>query len=138
VVRERKEPVRTGSASLPVPMLRAAVERELAVVSLRRAAAEIGLSPNALRNFVRGAQPRATTRLRLEHWVAGRPAAAPGPSLPAFVRLLEQVTPDLPPRDASALGRDVTQLLLDVYRRRHLRPPRWVREVARHYGTPAD
>jgi hypothetical protein len=70
--------------------------------------------------------------------VAGRPAAAPGPSLSAFVRLLEEVTPDLPPRDASALGRDVTQLLLDVYRRRHLRPPRWVREVARHYGTPAD
>jgi hypothetical protein len=107
-------------------MLRVAVERELAVVSLRRAAVEIGLSPNALRNFVRGAEPRATTRLRLERWVAGRPAAAPGPSLSAFVRLLEEVTPDLPPRDASALGRDVSQLLVELYRRRHLRPPRWV------------
>ena len=138
MVRDRKEPVRTGPPSLPVAALRTAVERELAVVSLRRAAGEIGLSPNALRNFVRGAEPRATTRARLERWVAGRPGVPPGPSLSAFVRLLEELTPDIPSRDATTLGRDVTQLLLDVYHRRHLSPPRWVREVARHYGTPAD
>lgn len=107
-------------------------------MSLRQAARETGMSPNALRNFVRGAHPRATTRSRLERWLASRPAAAGGPSLSAFVRLLEDVTPDLPPKDAAALGREMTRLLLDAYDRRHVPPPRWVREVARHYRSSDD
>jgi hypothetical protein len=121
-----------------VPLLRAQVERELAVVSLRRAAREIGISPNALRNFVRGADPRSSTRHRLERWLASRPGPSRGPSVAAFVRLLERVTPDLPPTDATGLGRDVSRLLVDAYRRRRLPAPRWVRELARHYGAGAE
>lgn len=138
MVRRRQEPVRPGAVALPVPLLRAAVERELGAVSLRQAAREAGMSPNALRNFVRGARPRAITRSRLERWLATRPTEAPGPSLAAFVRLLGGVTPDLPPRDAATLGREVSQLLLDAYQRRHMPTPRWVREVARHYGSSTD
>lgn len=138
MVRASREPTRPGSAALPIPLLRVAVERELATVSLRRAAREIGLSPNAVRNFVRGARPRTTTRHRLERWLASRPAARSGPSLSTFVRLLGEVTPGLPPRETAALGREVSQLLLEAYRRRHLPPPRWVREVARHYGSSSE
>jgi hypothetical protein len=119
-------------------LLRTAVERELATVSLREAAREIGLSPNALRNFVRGAHPRATTRHLLERWLGQRPGAAGGPSVSNFVRLLENITPDLPRREAAALGREMSTLLLDAYRRRQIPPPRWVREVARHYGSSDD
>jgi hypothetical protein len=118
--------------------LRTAVERELATVSLREAARQIGVSPNALRNFVRGAEPRQMTRHRLERWLAERPGAAAGPSLSTFVRLLENITPDLPRRDAAVLGREMSELLLDAYRRRQLAAPRWVREVARHYGSTND
>jgi hypothetical protein len=134
-VSRKRAPARTGGAGLPVPLLRTAVERELAAISLREAARQIGLSPNALRNFVRGAEPRATTRHRLERWLADRPGAAPGPSLSNFVQLLENITPDLPAREAAALGREMSELLLDAYRRRQIPPPRWVREVARHYGS---
>jgi len=123
---------------LPVLVLRAAVERELASISLRQAAREIGLSPNALRNFVRGAHPRATTRQRLERWLASRGAPGRGPSLSRFLRLIEQVTPDLPPREAQALGREMSQLLVDAYQRQRLPPPRWVSELARHYSTHPD
>lgn len=128
----------SGTAQLPVPLLRAAVERELTNTSLRQAAREIGLSPNALRNFVRGAEPRATTRHRLERWLASRGARGRGPSLSAFVRLIEHVTPDLPPREARELGREMSQLLVDAYERQHVPPPRWVRELARHYLTGRD
>lgn len=135
MVRGRKGAATSGTAQLPVPLLRTAVERQLTNISLRQAAREIGLSPNALRNFVRGAEPRTTTRHRLERWLASRGAPAGGPSLSAFVRLIEDVTPDLPPREARALGREMSQLLIDAYQRQHHPAPRWVRELARHYLT---
>lgn len=122
-----------GAAALPVPILRDAVERELKWVSLRQAAAEIGISPNALRNFIRGAAPRLTTRTRLERWLAARTTDARTASVSTIVKLLGEVSPDLPARETAAIGRDLAESLLAAYHRRHLPPPRWVRELARHY-----
>lgn len=130
-------PRRPGAAPvvLPVPALRAAVERELADLSLRRAAREIGLSPNALKNFLNGAVPRRTTRARLERWLRSRPAERGAPSLQRFLRLVGEITPDLPSGEAAAIGREVSRLILDAYRRQQIPPPRWVRELAQHYRT---
>ena len=122
-----------GVAALPVPVLRDAVERELAWVSLRQAAAEIGISPNALRNFVRGATPRLTTRVRLGRWLAGRAPPEESASVSTIVRLLGEVSPDLSPRETAAIGRDLAESILSAYQRRRLPPPRWVRELARQY-----
>lgn len=123
---------RPGVPVLPVTLLRARVEAALSQVSLRQAARELGLSPNALKNFVAGAKPRTGTRLRLERWLATRPPA-PGTSVADFVRLVGQVAGGLPSREADALGREVSKLLFDAYQRRRLPPPRWVRELAQHY-----
>ncbi|MFQ5705046.1 MAG: hypothetical protein ACE5HT_13630 [Gemmatimonadales bacterium] len=119
--------------TLPIAVLRGAVERELSQISLRQAAREIGLSPNALRNFLGGSTPRRGTRARMERWLATRPASGNVPTLRRFLRLLENVTPDLPPREAATLGREVSRLLLDAYERQRVPPPRWVRELLRHY-----
>ncbi len=119
--------------SLPAAVLRDAVAREVATLSLRRAAGEIGLSPNGLRNFLAGAIPRPATRARLEAWLGGRRPNQSGPSMGALVRLLGELSADLPARERAALGQDVAEFLVRAYRDRRLPPPRWVRELASHY-----
>lgn len=135
MVRGRGREPSAGAPVLPVASLRAAVDRELAHVSLRRAAREIGLSPNALKNFLNGAVPRRTTRARLERWLLARPAGAQGPGVRRFVQLIGQVSPDLPSREAATLGREMSRLILDAYQRQRIPPPRWVRELLQHYSA---
>ncbi|MFQ6046145.1 MAG: hypothetical protein ACE5PT_07290 [Gemmatimonadales bacterium] len=125
----------TGVPSLPIPVLRAAVERELDEHSLRWIARQVQMSPNAIRNFLRGATPRRSTRVRLERWLATRPERGRGPSLNGFIRLMGQVTTGLPEREARAIGGEMSRLLLGAYQRQRLPPPRWVRELARHYSA---
>jgi hypothetical protein len=119
-------------------MLRAHVERAVADSSLRMVAEAIGMSPNAVRNFIRGAEPRTRTRARIERWVAGRPAEGQGAGVAAFTRLIAEATPELPPRDASVIGRELAQAISEAYQRHRLPPPRWVRELTRHYGPRTD
>ena len=122
--------------ALPVPLLRDAVAREVAQQSLRRAAREIGLSPNGLKNFLNGATPRLATRVRMERWLAGRARTRRSPSVGHLVRLIEELGAELSPRQTAALSRDVAELLVAAYENRRLPPPRWVRELAGHYGRP--
>jgi hypothetical protein len=122
--------------TLPVSLLRDAVTQQLARLSLRRAASEIGLSPNALRNFVRGAEPRATTRAKLERWVAAHRRTDARPSVGGLVQLLAELGAELSPDQTTQLGRETARFLLDAYEARRLPPPRWVRELATHYRLP--
>jgi hypothetical protein len=138
VVRKRNRVARIGTPGLPVAVVRATVEREVAHASLRGVAANIGLSPNALRNFIRGATPRAATRAKLERWIAGLPREASGPRVSAFSRLIVEATPGLPPREATTVGRELTRAILSAYERRQLPPPRWVRELSRHYSATPE
>jgi hypothetical protein len=119
--------------TLPVFLLRDAVARQVATLSLRRAAREIGLSPNALRNFLSGARPRTATRGKLERWLVSRHAPERGPSVGRLVHLLGELGADLSPSQTAALGRETARFLLGAYEARRLRPPRWVRELADHY-----
>ena len=120
-------------------VLRQAVTLELATISLRGAAAEIGLSPNGLKNFLAGAAPRRTTHARLEAWLAGRRPRRGGPKIGSLVRLLGEIGADLPAGDRAALGQNVAGFLLRAYRERKLAPPRWVRELVSHYrARPAS
>jgi len=124
--------------TLPATLLRDAVARATATISLRQAAREIGLSPNALRNFLAGAEPRVTTRARLEHWLAAQrvTTADRSPTVGQLVRLIGDLAGDLSPTQAAALGRETASFLLDAYQTRHIVPPRWVRELASHYHAP--
>ena len=117
--------------SLPIPLLRDAVARQAARVSLRRAAREVGVSPNGLRNFLNGAAPRGTTRAKLERWLAARSGLLRPPTVGRLVRLLNELAGDLAPEQAAALGRDIARLLAVAYEQRRVSPPRWVQELAK-------
>ncbi len=124
---------RRGVPTLPVPLLRDAVAREAARLSLRSAAREVSLSPNGLRNFLNGSAPRTSTRAKLERWLAVQGRVTRPPNVGQLIRLLDELSGDLSPQQTVQLGRDVAALLAEAYEARRLSPPRWVQELVRHY-----
>jgi len=117
--------------SLPVRVLRVAVDREVAHRSLRRAAAEVGVSPNGLRHFLGGAFPRLSTRLKLERWLAANATPSRPPAVGQLVRLLHELAADLPTEQAGELALSIGSMLEEAYTGLRLSPPAWVRELAR-------
>jgi hypothetical protein len=128
---------RRGVPTLPVALLRDAVGRETARLSLRRAAHEISISPNGLRNFLNGSEPRSATRTKLEHWLAGHERVTRPPNVAQLVRLLGELSADLSPQQTMVLGREIGALLAEGYEARRLAAPRWVHDLLRHYGREA-
>jgi len=118
-------------------VLRDAVAREAARVSLRQAAREIGTSPNGLRNFLNGAAPRVVTRGKLEQWLARRTSPSRPPAVGQLVRLVHQLSADLTPQQSTTLARNIAAALEAAYEERRLSPPKWVRELARRAARPA-
>src|SRR5712691_10166842 len=125
---------RRSVPTLPVPLLRDAVAREIARLSLRRAAREISISPNGLRNFLNGSAPRSATRAKLERWLAGQQRVTRPPNVGQLIRLLGELSGDLSPQQTAHLGRNIAGLLAGAYEAGRLGPPRWVQELLRHYG----
>jgi hypothetical protein len=125
---------RPRAPALPVSFLREAAAREVASRSLRSVAREIGLSPNGLRNFLHGAEPRPATRVKLERWLASR-RRGHAPRVSSLVRLLGELGEGLRPEEVSALGRRVAAFLEELYRTRGQAPPAWIRDLAAHYGA---
>ena len=122
--------------TLPVPLLRDAVARETARISLRGAAKAVAISPNGLRNFLTGAAPRSATRLKLERWLASQERVTRPPSVGQLVRLLNELSGDLSPQQTAQLGRDIAASLAEAYEARRLEPPRWVEELLRQFRRP--
>lgn len=117
-------------------MLRDAVAREGASVSLRQAAREIGTSPNGLRNFLNGAAPRRVTRAKLEKWLSLRVTPNRPPAVGHLVGLIQALAADLTPRQAIALTGDVAKAVVVAYRECGVAVPKWVLQLARR-GEPA-
>lgn len=124
---------RRSVPTLPVPILRDAVARETSVLSLRKAAREIAVSPNGLRNFLKGSVPHPATRAKLEHWLTARGRGSRPPSVGRLIRLVGELAVDLSPGQAAQLGRDIAELLSRAYEARRLGPPSWVLDLLRHY-----
>lgn len=124
---------RRSVPTLPVPILRDAVARETAGLSLRRAAGEISVSPNGLRNFLKGSVPHPATRAKFERWLAVRGRGSRPPSIGQLVRLVSELAAELSPGQAAQLGRDIGDLLARAYEVRRQGAPRWVVELVRHY-----
>ena len=94
------------------------------------------MSPNGLRDFLRGAVPRSPTRAKLERWLAGRGRVSRPPNIGQFVRLLNELSGDLSPKQTIQMGRQVADLLVESYTARSLAPPTWVHDLRRHYESP--
>jgi hypothetical protein len=124
---------RRNVPTLPVPLLRDAVARETARLSLRRAAAQISLSPNGLRNFLNGSAPRSATRAKLERWLSSQQRVTRPPNIGQLVRLLDELSGDLSPQQTMRLGREIAGLLAAAYETRRLSPPRWVQQFLQQY-----
>src|SRR5216117_1371791 len=124
---------RRGVPTLPVSLLRDAVARETARLSLRRAAREMSISPNGLRNFLNGSAPRSATRAKLERWLAEQGRTSRPPNVGQLVRLLNELAGDLSTQQTAALAGDIAGLLANAYEARRLSPPRWVQDLLRHY-----
>jgi hypothetical protein len=124
---------RRSVPTLPVPILRDAVARETVGLSLRKAAREIAVSPNGLRNFLKGSLPHPTTRAKFERWLAARGRASRPPHIGQLVRLLGELASDLSPGQAAQMGRDIAELLARAYEARRQGAPRWVLDLVRHY-----
>ena len=124
---------RPAVPTLPIPLLQDAVARQVARFSLRRVAREVSMSPNGLRDFLRGARPRSSTRGKLERWLAAQGQVTRPPNVGQFVRLLAELSSDLSPQQTEQLGREIAALLVRSYEARRLSPPRWVQDLLRHY-----
>ena len=124
---------RRNVPTLPVPLLRDAVARETARLSLRQAAAQISLSPNGLRNFLNGSAPRSATRAKLERWLSSQQRVTRPPNIGQLVRLLDELSGDLSPQQTMRLGREIAGLLAAAYEMRRLSPPRWVQQFLQQY-----
>ncbi len=125
---------RRGVPTIPVPLLRDAVAREITELSLRGAAKQIGVSPNGLRNFVNGSLPRSATRAKMERWLASLDhRSVPPPTVGHLVRLLTELSGDLSPQQTALLGRNISSLLAEAYEARRVSPPSWVQDLLRHY-----
>ena len=121
--------------TLPVPLLRDGLAREAARFSLRRVAREVGMSPNGLRHVLQGATPRSATRVKLEGWLSAQGKVTRPPNMGQFIRLVNELSVDLSPEQTLELGRTLAELLVQSYEVRRLSPPRWVRDLLRHYRT---
>ena len=124
---------RRNVPTLPVPLLRDAVARETARLSLRQAAAQISLSPNGVRNFLNGSAPRSATRAKLERWLSSQQRVTRPPNIGQLVRLLDELSGDLSPQQTMRLGREIAGLLAAAYETRRLSPPRWVQQFLQQY-----
>src|SRR2546427_7961948 len=125
-------PGRRNVPALPVPLLRDAVGREAARMSLRRAAAAISISPNGLRNFLNGSVPRSATRAKLERWLADQQHVSRPPNVGQLVRLLNELAAGLSTQPTAMLPGDIAALLANAYEAPRLCPPPWVQEILRH------
>jgi transcriptional regulator with XRE-family HTH domain len=127
---------RPSLPALPVPLLRDVIARETARSSLRRIARELTMSANGLRDFLQGATPRSPTRAKLERWLAARGRVSRPPNIGQFIRLLNELSGDLSPRQIMQMGQQVAELLVESYTARGLEAPIWVHDLGRHYESP--
>src|SRR2546425_12830505 len=97
-------PSRRNVPALPVPLLRDAIGRETARMSLRRAATAISISPNGLRNFLNGSAPRSAPRAKLERWLAEQQHVSRPPNVGQLVRLLNELAGGLSPQHTPPLA----------------------------------
>ena len=73
--------------------------------------------------------------MKLERWLAGQGEISRPPNVGQFVRLLNELAVDLSPKQALEMGQGLAELLVESYEIRRLSPPRWVRDLVRHYES---
>ena len=109
-----------------VDAMRRAAAVAVEAASLRSVAADVGMSPTGLRQFLNGRAPYSATLRRLTAWYVRWELARAGftPDVArAAVRVLLEAIPDAE-RDASSAA--LLAWLAEEHRRRRAEPPPWL------------
>ena len=85
--------------------------------SRRRTAEEVGLSPQGLGNFLRGAKPHPSTLRRMLSWHAGR-VRLTGPTSVSTAEALGALVEALPPTDRGQALSELRNFVGELYQRR--------------------
>ena len=133
----RAVPVGTGNGLPPVGRIREAVRSAVAARKLGPVAAEIGVTPMAIKYFLNGGEPRPSTRRKLEGWWVGEMSKHAdqlgGEAEAAALALLLRDLPES--QHSSGTSRTVAHLE-ELYRSAGSVPPPWLRalrdRIARH------
>jgi hypothetical protein len=113
----------SSGLTVPVAVLRDAVQARVAVTSLRAVEAETGVSYTALRNFLSGGEPYSGNRKKLTTWyLASGADPEPSDALAALGMLLS----GLPPSRRMDALLDLLSRIEEKYIAEGLPPPAWL------------
>ncbi|CAA9299365.1 MAG: hypothetical protein AVDCRST_MAG68-540 [uncultured Gemmatimonadetes bacterium] len=120
----------TGNGLPPVARVREAVRSAVSARKLGPVAAEIGVTPMAVKYFLNGGEPRPSTRRKLEGWWVGEMARSAdeldGAVEAAALTLLLR---DLPDAERPARFESAVAYLEGVYHAAGSVPPPWLRAL---------
>jgi hypothetical protein len=122
----------------PVEALREAARVEVEATSLRRAAAQIGMSATGLRGFLEGTDPYLKTERKLRRWLLHRGSrGGPTEALTAETAgaALSLLLEHLPPRHRTTAASEVLDVLDRHCRQSHTPLPSWVERIRPEVAT---
>jgi hypothetical protein len=121
----------------PVAEMREAVARAIRGTTLRRVAREVGMAPNGLAKFVRGAVSREDTLRKVLAWYVQHAARSHDASPPVARAALAVMLERMPPKDRGWAERALLTAVAKIYRDMGVAVPEWLttlRERGRRAG----
>jgi hypothetical protein len=120
-----------GDHVVSVSELRDAIASAAQRSSANRVAAEVGMSTRSLLDFIRGSNPRASTRRKLTLWyIRSRPGAG-DLSATTAASALELLLEHLPGGTREEARQSLLGYVAETSRNAGVEVPRWVREIRR-------
>jgi len=116
-----------AGAAVSVDQLRATVARCVQAEGLRPVARELELDPRAVKDFISGSQPRASTRQRMERWYVRLEANRGGPIGPeTAAAAIAILLSDVPPQHRERARQAALEKIRDMYSELGLPIPGWI------------
>lgn len=110
----------------PVQFIVEAVRQRVAETSLRKTAAEVGMSPNGLRGVLNGALPHKSNLKKLTKWLRNRDAVASLPDEVAEAALAVLVS-ELPRDRRAHAEADLRGRLAEHFNKARVEGPGWLK-----------
>ena len=125
----------SGSVGVPTYRLREAVAAEVDRTSIRKAAADVGISPMGLHRLLNGSEPQTRTRRKLEAWYVRRVAARSDElSIETASAALGVLMQDLAPADREDAFTRAVRFWEELYDSTRTPHPHWLDGLLRAAG----